>query len=77
MGFISSESHDNNGLILFVLYDNQRVPLEVTLTEYLQLGAELLFMNEWQLALLNDKKYATHGNNLRDMKGRLAKLGTD
>lgn len=77
MGFGTPLRPDVDRLLLNVLYDDLLAPLEMTLAEYLQRGAELMFLNDWQLTLLNDEEYAAQEEKVRDLRRRLASLAAD
>jgi hypothetical protein len=68
MGFTRSA----DGWVLFILYENRQVPLGLTMTEYLRRGAELLFLNDWQLGLPHDEESVKQGERLRSVRQRLA-----
>lgn len=64
-------AHEHLGLVLHSLYDDRIIPLDVTPIEYLQRGAERLFMSDWQRTLTSIADYANVGPELDRIKSQL------
>jgi hypothetical protein len=72
VGFVSPPG-DGDDLVLLDLYEDRLARLGVTLIDYLQAGGAQWFLDEWQLSLLGDARYASRVNELRDIAQQLAR----
>ena len=68
---------EDDRFLLNVLDENQLQQLDITLAEYLQRGANILFLVDWQLTLLDDEKYALEGMEMRALIKAVGQLLAD
>jgi hypothetical protein len=67
LGYTTPFQPDDNTKLINIVYEDRLVQLDISLAEYLRVGADRLFIVDWQLTLLNDENYADQDRHIKQL----------